>query len=73
MLARPGITAKKFIDGKRKNYQPPVSYFLVWITVYILSLYLITKFFGDNVVINYKDILARPLQQNLPSATLVLC
>ena len=55
MLTRPGITAKKFIDGKRKNYQPPVSYFLIWITLYILSLYLITKFFGDNVVINYKE------------------
>jgi len=55
MLIRPGRTAKNFIDGKRKNYQSPVSYFLVWTTIYILLLYLVEKFFGENVVINYKE------------------
>lgn len=55
MLKTPGVTVKHFIDGKRKNYQPPISYFLIWITIYILLLLLIEKLFGENVVINYRD------------------
>ncbi|HEY6064396.1 MAG TPA: DUF3667 domain-containing protein, partial [Chitinophagaceae bacterium] len=33
MLVRPGATVKNFIEGKRKPYQSPVSYFLVWTAV----------------------------------------
>jgi hypothetical protein len=55
MVIHPGQTAKNFIEGKRKNYQPPISYFLIWTTIYILLLYLIEKIFGGNVVIKYKD------------------
>src|SRR4029077_7286393 len=40
---------------KRKNYQSPISYFLIWTTVFILFLYLIEKIFGYNKVINYGD------------------
>jgi hypothetical protein len=29
MLKSPGTTAKNFIEGKRKSYQPPVSYFFI--------------------------------------------
>ena len=55
MLLRPGITVKNFIEGKRKLYQSPVSYFLIWTAVYILFLYWIEKTFGKNAAINYKE------------------
>ncbi len=55
MIVHPGQTAKNFIDGKRKNYQSPISYFLIWTTIYILFLLLIEKIFGSNTVINYKN------------------
>lgn len=55
MLIRPGVTAKNFIEGKRKPYQRPVSYILIWTAVYILFLYWLEKWFGQNVVINYKE------------------
>ena len=55
MLVSPGRTVKNFIDGKRKNYQSPVSYFLIWTAVFILLLYWIERTFGENVAINYKD------------------
>jgi len=55
MLESPGRTVKEFIDGKRKKYQPPVSYFFIWTTIYILFLYWIVYMFGENTVINYKE------------------
>lgn len=55
MVIHPGQTAKNYIDGKRKNYQSPISYFLIWTTIFILFLYLIEKIFGYNAVINYQD------------------
>jgi hypothetical protein len=55
MVIHPGQTAKNFIDGKRKNYQPPISYFLIWTTIYILLLYFVEGMFGKNTVINYRD------------------
>jgi hypothetical protein len=35
-IIKPGITSLNFIEGKRKRYQKPVSYFLIWTGVYIL-------------------------------------
>jgi hypothetical protein len=55
MLASPAKTVRNFIEGKRKTYQPPVSYFLVWTTIYILSLYWVDITFGENVVISYGE------------------
>ncbi len=55
MIKNPGITVKNFIEGKRKKYQPPISYFLVWTTLYILFLYWLEKVFGENRVIEYKE------------------
>ena len=55
LLIKPGKTVKEFIDGKRKIHQSLVSYFLIWTTIYILFLYWIEKFFGENVAINYKQ------------------
>jgi hypothetical protein len=55
MVIRPGETTKNFIDGKRKNYQSPVSYFLIWTTIFILFLYAIEKIFGADRVVRYRD------------------
>jgi hypothetical protein len=55
LLSNPGTTAISYVDGKRKAYQPPVSYFLVWITIYLLSLYGLEKIFGENRVIDYEN------------------
>lgn len=55
MILRPGITVRNFIDGKRKNYHPPISFFLIWTTIFILFLYMVEKIFGTNTVIRYHD------------------
>ncbi len=55
LLTNPGDTIINYVEGKRKPYQPPVSYFLVWITIYLLSLYGLEKIFGENRVIDYED------------------
>jgi hypothetical protein len=55
MIYEPGKTVKSFIDGKRKKYQPPISYFLVWTTIYILFLFWLEKVFGENSAIDYKE------------------
>jgi len=55
MLSSPGKTVTAFIDGKRKNYQSPVSYFLIWTTIFIVFLYWIESTFGENTIIDYKD------------------
>ena len=54
ILAKPGKVVTDFVKGKRKTYQPPVSFFLIWITIYLLLLYIVEKIFGEDVVINYK-------------------
>jgi hypothetical protein len=55
MLLRPGKTVNEYIRGKRIIYQPPVSYFLVWIAIYALMLYLVKETFGEGAVIDYKN------------------
>lgn len=55
MVTAPGVSVKNFVAGQRRNYQPPVSYFLVWTTVYILTLLGIEKLFGANAAIDYKN------------------
>jgi hypothetical protein len=55
MIFEPGRTVRNFIDGKRRSYKPPISYFLIWTTIYILFLYWLEKVFGENVVIDYKN------------------
>jgi hypothetical protein len=55
MLIRPGKTVNEYISGKRIIYQPPVSYFLVWIAIYALMLYLVKETFGEGAVIDYKN------------------
>lgn len=55
MIVRPGKVVTDFVKGKRKVYQPPVSFILIWITIYLLLLYILEKGFGENVVIDYKE------------------
>lgn len=55
MIVRPGKVATDFVKGRRKIYQPPVSFILIWITIYLLLLYIVEKAFGENVVIDYKE------------------
>ena len=44
MVIRPGLTVKNFIEGKRNNYQAPVSYFLILIFIFVFFLFLIEKY-----------------------------
>jgi hypothetical protein len=53
MIIHPGQTVKNFIGGKRKCYQPPISYFLVWITIFVFFFFLIEKIYGPGHVIAY--------------------
>lgn len=53
MLKAPGRIAIDFIEGKRKNYQTPISYFLIWNAIYLLLLYTVEKSFGDNKVVDF--------------------
>ncbi len=36
-LVRPGISSMEYISGKRKKYQKPVSFLLIWAGLYILQ------------------------------------
>ena len=55
MIFHPGKVITDYLGGKRKSYQPPVSYFLIWITIFILTLLGIEKAFGENAVVNYQE------------------
>lgn len=55
LVKAPGQVIKNFIEGKRKNYQRPVSYYLIWIGLYSLILYLFEKSFGENKVVSFAD------------------
>lgn len=55
VLKVPGNTIINFIEGRRKNYQKPFSYYLIWIGIYSLVLYLFEKAFGENKVVSFAD------------------
>lgn len=55
LIKVPGKSVLEFIEGSRKKYQSPISYFLIWITIYFLFLLGLETIFGENVVINYKQ------------------
>lgn len=55
LLKTPGLVVKDFIDGRRKNYQKPVSYYLIWIGLYSLILYFFEKAFGENKVVSFAN------------------
>lgn len=55
MLTSPGPLFLSFVNGKRKSYQSPVSYFLIWATSTIVCLYGLEIFFGKDQVIQYNN------------------
>lgn len=55
MLRSPGQTVLDYLEGKRKQHQSPVSYFLIWTTVFVITLYLFVKIFGPQAVIEYQN------------------
>lgn len=55
MLTSPGPLFLSFVNGKRKAYQSPVSYFLIWAAITILCLYGLELFFGKDQVIRYNN------------------
>ena len=55
MLASPGKVVTEYVEGKRKKYQKPISYFLIWTSIFILTLYVFVKTFGEQSVIDYKN------------------
>ena len=55
LLKAPGTVIKNFIDGKRKDYQKPFSYYLIWVGLYALVLYLMGEQFGENKAVSFAD------------------
>jgi hypothetical protein len=55
MLISPGKLIKDYVAGNRKNYQPPVSYFLVWNAIFLLVVYLVNKLVGENSAVNFGE------------------
>ena len=55
MLLAPGTTVADYVDGRRKTYQSPISYFLIWVAAFIFILYILVQLFGQNAVIDYHD------------------
>ncbi|MBX7044289.1 MAG: DUF3667 domain-containing protein [Ignavibacteria bacterium] len=46
LLVSPGVFLRNFINGKRKSYTKPVSFFILLVTVFVISFH----FFSDNFV-----------------------
>jgi hypothetical protein len=55
LIKAPGHVIKSFIEGKRKVFQKPVSYYLIWIGLYSIVLYLFKTWFGENTVISFAN------------------
>lgn len=44
LITHPGRLCKNYLDGKRKAYHKPVSFLLIWITIYLFTWYLAEHF-----------------------------
>jgi len=44
-IVRPGVASLNYLKGKRKHYQKPVSFFLIWTGLYILFHNIIISYF----------------------------
>jgi hypothetical protein len=53
LLTSPASVAEEFVEGKRQKYQPPISYFLIWITIYILVISAVDALSGTGRVVEY--------------------
>lgn len=67
MWANPGAFTKSYIDGQRKNKQPPVSFLVVWAAIFVLVRKMMIFLF------DYKmEILSTPSFVNREAATYYL-
>jgi len=44
LIVHPGRLCKNYLDGKRKTYQKPVSFLLIWIAIYLFTWFLVDHF-----------------------------
>jgi hypothetical protein len=44
LILHPGRLCKDYLDGKRKSYHKPVSFLLIWITLFLFTWYLADHF-----------------------------
>jgi len=44
MIIKPWIVQQNYLDGKRKIYQKPISFLLIWITIYLLVFHFVNRF-----------------------------
>ena len=51
-LIRPGASSVEFLQGKRRKFQKPISYFLIWTGLYILAHNFLIHHFGYHLVID---------------------
>ena len=56
LILYPGRLCKNYLDGKRKDYHKPVSFFLIWVAIYLFTWYLVDHFahfenrYTDNLI-----------------------
>ena len=43
LLTKPGLLQKNYLDGKRKSYHKPISFLLIWITIYLVVYHFVNK------------------------------
>jgi hypothetical protein len=36
LIIHPGTVAKNYLDGKRKTYHKPLSFFIIWVAIYLV-------------------------------------
>ena len=53
LVTHPGRLCKSYLDGKRKAYHKPVSFLLIWITLYLFTFFLSRHF--THFEYNYAD------------------
>jgi len=64
-IIHPGVTSLNYLKGKRKNYQKPVSYFLIWVGLYILVHNMIINRFHYEYILSAADQIPRHAEANL--------
>ena len=36
VIVHPGTVSKNYLDGKRKTYHKPISFFIIWVAIYLV-------------------------------------
>lgn len=66
MILRPGVVQHNYLDGKRKRYQSPLSFFLTWVTVeWLVKSWVIWRF-------NYQTTLNPKISSDYGAATIYI-